>query len=286
MAISQDSFFSNAIVGVPQVATEINVYEEHLKPKHAIGTKFERQDGAVFRYVHFGATVDSAGLLCSVDVSESSTTMTPAAFVAPSSDYQVADDPNGTYPNALFSKYMLITKASVSADDYAGAYISLSSGPSATSHTYRIKSNTATGNPASGKIRLELYSRLMASINSSQSYTITGSRYANLEASLASTGTDMPSGISMIAISSAGNYGWVQTRGITGVLSGDSTILAGRMVAASTQYAGAVDLYSIDVAVQLETGDAYSMTPVHPIIGIAASDSTALTFVPVILQLE
>ena len=285
MAVNATSYFSNAIVGVPQVAAgQVNIYKEDTSPRFAIGTKFERQDGAIFRYAHFGAVVDSAGLLCCVDVSESSTTMKPLVVVASSSTYQMNDETTGVYPNMKDSRYMVVTLASVTTDDYAGGYITVSSGPSASSHTYRIKGNTKTGDPVSGNVRIDLYDKLLAGLNSDQGFTITGSRYANLEAGLAATGTDLPAGVSMIKITTAGDYGWVQTKGITGVLCGESTILAGRMVAMSTEVAGAVDLYAINVTATTST--AYVVNPVHPIVGIAAQNSTAATFVPIVLTLD
>jgi len=284
MAVTAKSYFSNAIVGVPQIGADVDIYEEHVDPRFAIGTKFERQDGACFRYAHFGAAINSAGLLCSVDVSESGTTLKEAAVVASSSTYQMSVEQPGVYPNMLGSKYMIVTLASIKTDTYTGSYITMSSGPSASSHTYRIRGNTATGNPDSGNIRIQLWDPLLAGLNSSTGITITGSRYANLEASLPSTGTDLPAGVSLIKITTAGDYGWVQTKGICGVLAGESTILAHRMVTASTEVAGAVDLLTVNVSTLTST--AYALTPVAPVVGIAAGNSTAATFVPIVLSLD
>lgn len=284
MAISSNSWFSNAIVGVPQIGDDIDIYREDTSPTRAIGTKYERQDGAVFRYVHFGATVDSAGLVLATDLSESSVTMTPAAFVASSSTYQVPNEPAGTYPNMKGSKYMIITKATVTADDYAGGYITLSSGNSATSHTYRIKGNTATGDPSSGNIRIQLYDKLQAGINSSQSYSIMGCKYANLEASNAATGTDMvAAGVSLIKVTTAGDYGWILTKGIVGVLSDASTLLAGRAVQMSTTTVGAVA--PALAVISTLTSTAYGAR-IDPIIGYSCVNSTAATFVPVYVDVE
>lgn len=284
MAVSTSSWFSNAIVGVPQIGADVNVYEEHTTPRFAIGTKFERQDGAVFRYSHFGATVDSAGYLLSTDLSESCVTMTPGVIVASSSTYQMPEEPSGVYPCMKNSKYILITKGSVTADDYAGGYITLSSGNASTGYTYRIKGNTATGTPASGIFRVDLYDKLQAGINSSTSFTIIGSKYANLEAAnVASGGTDgMCAGVSMIKITTAGDFGWIQTKGICGVLAGESTILAGRGVVMSTEVAGAVDVLDIH-----NSGDVTNMArTLLPVVGYSCVNSTAGTFVPIVLVLE
>ncbi len=285
MAVNAECYFSNAIVGVPQVAAgQVNIYKEDTKPRFAIGTKFERQDGAVFRYAHFGATINSAGLLCHVDVSESGTTLTPLVVVASSSTYQMADEQPGTYPNMKNSRYMVVTLASIQTDTYAGGYITISSGNSATSHTYRIKGNTETGDPDSGNVRIDLYDKLLVGLNSSSGFTITGSRWANLEASLPSTGSDLVAGVSMIPITTANDFGWVQTRGIAGVLAGESTILAMRPVQMSTETAGAVDLVAIDVSALTST--AYAVNPNTPIVGFACNNSTAGTFVPIVLNID
>jgi hypothetical protein len=285
MAVNNESWFSNALVGVPQVGADVNIYEEHTTPRFAVGTKFERQDGAIFRYAHFGATVASAGLMCHVDMSESAIEgLTPLLVVASSSTYQMANEQPGVYPNMKDSKYVVITKGSVTADDYAGGYITMSSGNAATSHTYRIKGNTATGDPASGKVRFELCDKLQVGLSSSTGFMLAPSRWANLEAGLPSTGSDLPSGVSMVKITTADDYGWVQTKGICGILAGETTILANRPVAMSTEVAGAVDLFAVSVSALTST--AYSMTPPHPIVGFAVTNCTAGTFVPIVLNID
>ena len=86
MAISTSSYFSNSLVGVPQVGGEIisDIYATDTNPKIAIGTKFERQDGAVFRYAHFASQTSAGQVVASVasDICLASTTsaaVTPAA---------------------------------------------------------------------------------------------------------------------------------------------------------------------------------------------------------------
>lgn len=275
MAVTAKNYFSNAIVGVPQVGADVNIYKEDTSPSFALGTKFERQDGAIFRYSHFGATVASAGLLCSVDISESSESEVTSAIVASASTYQVDGETVGVYPNMLGSKFIVATLGSITTDEFAGGYVVITSGPSATSETYRIKGNTATGNPDSGNFRIELYARLQAGLNSSTTFTVTGNRYANLEASLAATGSDLASGVTLISITTAGDYGWVQTKGIIGVLCGSTTILAQRMVGISTSVAGAIDLAIATSSITIST-----------IVGISCANSTAATFVPIALQLD
>lgn len=285
MAVTANSYFSNAIVGVPQVGGGQDIYkEDYPNPKFAIGMKFERQDGAIFRYAHFGATVDSAGMLVAVDESESNSAVVTAGILESSSTYQMPSEQPGTYPNMKGSRYVVLTLASIQTDTYAGGYMTITSGPNVAGGTYRIKGNTKTDDPTSGEIRIELYDKLQVGMNSSTSVKLVGSRYANLEATKAATGTDTPSGVTMIKITSAGSYGWIQTRGICGVYSGESTILGNRMVGMSTEIAGAVDLITVDV--QSLTSTAYSTSPNTPIVGFSCANGTAGTWVPIALALD
>lgn len=283
MAVTAKSYFSNAIVGVPQVAAgQVDIYKEDTTPRFAIGTKFERQDGAVFRYAHFGATIDSAGLVCHVDVSESATTKKQLLFVASSSTYQMPEETSGVYPNMLGSRFMIITLASVQTDTYAGGYITITSGPASSRETYRIKGNTATNDPDSGNFRLELYEKLKTGVGALDAFEISPSRWANLEASLPATGSDLPAGVSMIAITTAGDYGWVQTKGICGVLAGESTIVANRAVVMSTETAGAVDKYVVHAA-----GDTTDLVrDLAPVLGFSVSNGSANHHVPILLNID
>lgn len=281
MAVTAKNYFSNAIVGVPQVGADVDVYKEDTSPKFALGTKFERQDGAVFRYVHFGATVGSAGSVCVNDISESGHAEYTSVVIPSSSSYQVDGEVVGVYPNMLGSKYIVLTAASIKTDEFAGGYITITSGPAAqvVGHTYRIKGNTITGRPASGEIRIHLYESLKAGLNSSVALTIAGNRWSNLEAAAASH-SDLAAGINMIRITTANDYGWVQTQGIVGVFMGDATVHAGRMVSISTEHAAVEEM----VAVANTTTDINRVYT--PILGMAVQNSTALTFAPILVQME
>ena len=46
---SNTNYYSNAIVGVPQVGSDINIHQLDSTPKFAVGYGFERADGAKFR---------------------------------------------------------------------------------------------------------------------------------------------------------------------------------------------------------------------------------------------
>jgi hypothetical protein len=248
MAVSTTSYFSNATVGVPQVAGDFNVFQIDTTPKLAIGTKFERQDGAVFRYSHFGVAITSAGLVLASSITNNMVN-TAACVVASSSTYQMPVEQSGTYPNMKGSKFMIITKASITADDFQGCYAVIGSTGLLhnTGYTYRVKGNTATGDPVSGSLRLELYDKLQANLNSSTNVTIAGNAYSSLEPAFMYTNAVL-AGVSMTSSSAADRWGWIQTKGIVAVLqdvNAQSLLAFGTMAALSSGTAGAVTGASI-----------------------------------------
>jgi hypothetical protein len=231
MTIDSTNFFSNSLVGVPQVAGEVDVYEVHTAPKFATGTKFERQDGAVFRYVHFGAAITSVGAMVGPNLSGTNVLpVAPSMVVAPSSTYQQEADPKGVYPSGRGSKFVLATtgggNTAVAADDYAGAYINMSVGAGA-GYTYRIKGNTAVGTPAAGYYLIELYDRIQsASLTTATVFGIAGCKYSDLMLAAANTGAGVPAGATMATSSATAAWGWIQTKGIAGVKMDGLNVLA------------------------------------------------------------
>lgn len=283
MAVSTTNYFSNAIVGVPQVGADVDIYKQHATPQFAIGTKFERQDGSVFRYSHFGAAITSAGLLLAQDISESGMALTSKCILTSSSTYQMADDPNGVYPNCKGSKYIIVTKGSITASQFAGAYFAITSATAnnVVGQTYRIRSNTATNNPVSGSFRAELYDRLQTTLGSDSGAIICGAKHANLEAA-AWTGTDMViAGVSILSSGTTNPYGWVQTKGICAVLN-DGTVapLAGRQATVSSDLTNALGTVGMAAANTATTAMGI------PAVGIYTDSGSASTYNFVDLRIE
>jgi len=220
MAISTSSYFNNAIVGVPQVGADVNIFDSGTTPKFAVGTKFERQDGSVLRYAHFGAAT-VRGAAVATDISESCQADTDNVILAPASCVNTSDGTIGAY-------YVEITLASVTADMFAGGYF-VTTDDTGEGYTYRVKGNTATDNPATGTFRLELYEPLQVAVDATTDFAINGSRWANLEGA---TTTDFDvSGVS-VRSQDAGDFGWVLSKGVVGYLdSGGCT--AGQAIAPS-----------------------------------------------------
>jgi len=233
MAISTSSYFSNSIVGVPQVAGEgVDISVNSSTPKFAIGTKFERQDGAVFRYAYFGGAVATAGLLVAPTASEVNLTYAASSTaIAPSATYQMPDEPVGVYPGSLGSRYIAVA-ATGSANQYAGGYVAIADG-TGKCQTYRIKGNTAYGTPTATTIRLNLYDQIRQALDVTSVCNIVGSRWNDLAVATSATAIDL-AGVS-VTTAGATTFGWVQTQGLIGILSdGQTTPVIGALAVASS----------------------------------------------------
>ena len=253
MAISTTSYFSNSIVGVPNIAGElVDVYSKSSTPKFALGTKFERQDGAVFRYAYFAAATSAGHIVASISTDTSFVMMTSGA-VAPSSTYQMPNEQPGVYPGAVGSRYIVtggsgcpnllagVVALSATANQFAGSYLTIVSSnvAGAQGYTYRVRSNTVTGTPATGLTRFELYDPLVTAVSTNTTISIAGSKYNDLAAAFMTNGTIIAGVVPIVQ--AATYYGWVQTKGIAGVQldSTASTGSNGYWISLSTGIAGA-----------------------------------------------
>lgn len=234
MAVPTNATFSNAIPGVMTAGADIDVYETNSTPKWDVGTGFTRQDGNKYRYASF-VTATTQGLLVSQDFSDTGHVSTNALVVAPSATYQMPDDPNGVYPGAIGSKYVIWTHASITANQFAGGYF-VANKDTGYGYIYRIRGNTASNDPASGVIRIELCERLQASLAADTDTAIIGSLYNDLRANTVATDF-IAAGVTM-ANQSANTYGWICTHGICTCLQED-TVANGDIIQAAAATAGA-----------------------------------------------
>jgi hypothetical protein len=234
MAVGTNTYFSNAIPGMVNVGADIDIFETNLNPKWAVGTGFSRQDGNRYRYVQSTAGA-AVGLIVSQDISETNNASTDALVTAPVVTYQMADEPNGTYPGALGSRYVIYTLAAVTKNQFAGGYFVVG-GDTGYGYIYRIKGNTATDNPASGKIRIELYDKIQVALDATSDTGIVGSIYNDVRACTA--GTDFVAVGATVSAIAATYFGWIQTHGVACVLQSD-TCTGGDIVTLSATVAGA-----------------------------------------------
>lgn len=232
MAVSTDSRFTNAIVGQSQVGGGVNLYDSSTECKLPVGQLFIRGDGAKFRYAHFGATT-AAGQLTSQDISESTVADTDNSVIAPAAAVAVAGE--NIQPGDIGSHYVQFTLAAATADMLAGGYFHTTD-DTAEGHVYRVKGNTATDDPATGDIRIELYDPIQVAMDATTDVIVTGNLYANLEPS---TTTDtFAAGVAMV-VQAAADYGWVQTAGVATVQTEGTVVLGSGVITAPTD-AGAV----------------------------------------------
>ena len=272
MSLSTTSYFSNSLVGVPQVAGEnVDIYASDSAPKFAIGTKFERQDGAVFRYAHFAGAASQGQLLATIVSDSTVGWATTNTCIAPSSTYQMPDEQGGVYPGSLGSRYVIIN-STATVNTYAGAYL-ITVASTGRGYQYRIRGNSATGTPATGNIRVQLYDQLQAAVAGTTGWIIVGCKYNDLTICPVSTADGIiPAGIKCVGTTSSTNtWGWIQTKGIAGVISDGTSIKCGAMVTASSNLAGAIGRYTTTTTAT----PGINIMDVYPVVGIGVTPVSA-----------
>lgn len=247
MAFSGTSYFNNAIVGIPQVGADVDIFENSTTPTFAVGTRFTRSDGNEYVYAHFGAaagTLSQAGFIVSTDISESGTSQALARILASGSVTAISGET--ITPGTKGSHYVELIGGGVEADEYAGGYFQITGGGSSDlaggRYTYRIRGNTASSAKTTGAkltYYLELYEPIQQTLAGAQDsgMRILGSRYANLESAVART--DMfVAGVTTASHMATDTFGWVQTRGLAGVRTDASNCGLGSAVAISENVPG------------------------------------------------
>ena len=189
-----------------------SIYDESATQNMAIGSRVELSDGRVFRYGYFN-TATAISLLTAADVSANNVVETDNKVLAPGSSQTTTDATAGYY-------HLEVTLASVSANQYAGGYLHICDG-TGTGRCYRIKSNTATDDPATDNFRIELFDPLAATLSASTDIAITGNTYSNLIGATAAT-DPVVVGVTMRGVT-VDYYAFVQTWGVATVLADGST---------------------------------------------------------------
>ena len=192
------------------------------------------------------------------DESESSLADTDNIVIAPAS---AVDTTDGT----LGSRFVQITLASVTANQYAGGYFVPTDG-TGIGYTYRIKGNTATDNPATGDFRLELYDPLKVALTTTTDIAIQGCIFANCEPA---TTTDISAAGVACSNFALGEYGWIQTEGICGARGTASAIGRGGILSGTAgEFVTAVETDILErVCTVLQVGDASGCSIVRLTLG-------------------
>lgn len=222
--------FSVAGQAPAQIGAHFDKYKQDNKARYPVGYKIETVNGDVFRYAHFSTDVNR-GVLVSQDISESSSRDGDNIVVAPASAQTTSDGTIG-------SRYLEMTLASITANQFAGGKLVVTD-DTGEGYTYDIIGNTATGDPASGNIRIELVRGLAVALDATSDTALIGSKYGNLE--IATAATDyFVAGVTCATMDvSEQAFGWVQTKGVVGILQ-DNAITNGDQVCISDSISGAV----------------------------------------------
>jgi len=235
----------NAFVGLGgATAGSFNKFEMHLLPKYPLGFQVLDSTGKVYRYAHFGANTNR-GVLVATDVSETSVVDTDNAIIAPASAVSVSDQT--MKPGAIGSRYIQFTLASATANQFAGGTL-VTTDDTGEGYTYDIVGNTATDNPATGDIRIQLQQPLQVAVDNTTDVSIFSNLYHDVE--VATTATDaVVAGVSCSTmVVATAPYGWIQTRGLCGVLQDAQVPTVGDTMQLSTATAGAVGILGGTVA--------------------------------------
>ena len=232
MAVNTKSRYScGGVVGVPKLVQEFNKFANDALPKYRLGFKVEDGDGNVYRYAHFQAAITKPGYVVAQDFTNTSVADSNNIILAPASCQNTNDCKAGSY-------FVELTKATITENQFAGGKFIITD-DTGEGYTYDIKRNTATGNPASGNIRLELKQKLQVALDATSDFCIIGNKYQDLVVATSDT-DNILAGVSCGTMT-ADYYGWIQTRGICGIIEDDTTQIAIGDQACVSETAGTVE---------------------------------------------
>jgi len=231
MAVLSTAYASNRVTPPPTLA-DFNKFDMHASQKFPLGFKVECADGAVYRYSHFGADTNR-GVLVSTDISETCQVDDDNHVVASASS-------DNTNDSKIGSRFVEYTLASITANQFVGGKLVVTD-DAGEGYTYDIKGNTATDDPASGNFRIELAQPLQVALTTASDVAIIGSLYHDLE--VATTTDSSVVGVSCSTMDvSEQPFGWIQTKGICGILQDVNVPTIGAVATLSNLTAGAVTI--------------------------------------------
>lgn len=274
MALNSLSYFTNSVVGQMQVGADINIMETNASPKFAVGLGFTRSDGNKYRYAHIGTATNAGSVVAPIFASSGKATTDN--IVIASSAAVVVEAQRPILPGQPGSNFVELTLASITAGQFKGSYFITEDG-SGRGFTYRVRGNTATGDPASGNIRLQLWEPLKAQLSPNTDITIVPSMYNDLKTATVATDWAV-AGVLCSTTTASLPYGWICTHGVIGTLQ-DGTITGGDQVALSRATAGAVSTFGQgDTSVAALVGE--------QIIGYCVQTGATTEFASIYLQIE
>lgn len=235
MALTDATYFSNSIQGVPGAGVDVDITRTDASPKYAMGYLIWRADGNRYRYCNIGTATNAGNLVGQTQASGGAAY--GAAKVVSSASAVVVPQEYPILPGQAGSHYVEVTIAAIAANKYEGGYLITTRG-TGVGDTYRIVGNSATDNPATGNLRIQLYEPLKVALTGATGLTIATSIYNDLAASATSSST--ATGVLMSTTTATNLWAWVCTRGMVGCTEDNTvTVVAGQQLVSSRVTAGA-----------------------------------------------
>ena len=230
MAISSSNSFNKAAGSPPAVVGTFDKFEMHATPKFAVGYKVEEADGAVYKYCHFGDDC-AVGIVVATDVSETCIADSDNNITAPA-------DCETTTDGTIGSKFVQMTATGTAGQFRGGKFVTTDD--TGEGYTYDIVNSTATNDPATSDLRIQLQQPLQVAVDGSTDFIIQSSLYNDVEG--ATDGTDDNcAGVTCSAMDvSSAAWGWVLTKGVVGILVGTTAPAIGDICVLSSEVTGAV----------------------------------------------
>jgi len=205
--------------GIPQVL-DFDPFSTRTEAEatHNLGEAVYLADGRIFRYAKAGSSDISQGKLQVGPAPKTNHHNIAAASAASVNTNQVT---------------VTLGATAATANEYAEGYL-VANDNAPEGSVYKIKSHPAAN--ANASLTLTLFDPLDEAVTTSSEFCLVHNTYNGVVEGTSATRN--PAGVPLEGIS-AGDYGWLQTRGVAAVLA-DGTITLGSYVMASGSVAGAV----------------------------------------------
>lgn len=198
------------LTGFPTIVGQ-GIFEESTTPNHVVGAYVETAEGRGFRYAKIGAVATVAGKVYQ-GVALDATNLQPSGGL-------------GVAAQAIGDTTITVsTSTTVAVNLLAGAYLSVDVTPGQ-GYLYKIRSNTATA--AAVGLVITLDDPLIVALTTSSKVIVAQHPYNGVVIE-PGTPTAAIAGVAH-RVTTAGSYGWLQTRGAASVLF-TGTGVAGKAV--------------------------------------------------------
>jgi hypothetical protein len=181
--------------------------------QHVLGEKAVSSDGRTFRYVKAGAVALVPGnVIQSPAIVANHVNLTPTAAVAVGAT----------------TVTLTLGATAVTANQYSGGYLTVEIGTTGAGQTLLIKSHPAASGSATLVVTLE--DPFVTATSGTVTMSLVQNNYNGVIQAPITTLTGTPVGVALFPIA-AGSFGWIVSRGITGVLA-DGVITVGTVACA------------------------------------------------------